>query len=78
MRQTINVPALPGLGAFGPDPALGVTPDVIAARGFTVAGLQPERPYRGLAFGALYFGIVGLGEIFGRNAASRFAGSMRP
>lgn len=40
-------------------PPLGVTPEVIAAQGFTVDGEWPEQPYRVLAFGVIYFSGLG-------------------
>ncbi|MBI1320427.1 MAG: hypothetical protein GC168_15990 [Candidatus Hydrogenedens sp.] len=36
-------------------PALGVTPDVIAAQNFSVGGEWTDQPYRVMACGALYF-----------------------
>lgn len=54
-------------GAFAtliPDvPAFGITPEVIAAQGFTAGGVWPEQPYRAVAFGVLYFAAQGLWEL---------------
>lgn len=54
------------LTAVLPVPALGITPEVIAAQHFTASGLWIAEPWRALACGALYFGVVGVWEILGR------------
>jgi hypothetical protein len=46
-----------------PVPPFGITPEVIAAQGFTVGGEWPEQPYRPIAFGVLYFTAQGLFEL---------------
>ncbi|MCC6930010.1 MAG: hypothetical protein IT359_13590 [Gemmatimonadaceae bacterium] len=51
-----------------PIPALGVTPDVIAAQRFTSGGLWPEQPWRPLFMGTVYFTLVGTWEIAGMSA----------
>lgn len=60
-----------------PVPALGVTPEVIAAQHFTASGLWIAEPWRALACGALYFGVVGVWEILGRAFFLRAAPAMR-
>lgn len=56
-------------------PALGITPEVIAAQEFGTGGEFPERPYIVMAFGALYFTGLALltlvSELLGRRAALR-------
>lgn len=54
-----------------PVPAFGITPDVIAAQGFTSTGLWPEEPYRAVAFGVIYFALQGLWELGSGLAARR-------
>jgi hypothetical protein len=53
-----------GITTAIPLPALGVTDAVIAAQEFTAEGLWIEEPYRVLAFGTLYFSLIGLFEIW--------------
>ena len=52
--------------AFAPVPRLGISREVVAAQHFTTGGIWPEEPYRALAFGAIYFGIVAMWEVVGR------------
>ncbi|MGQ0646575.1 MAG: hypothetical protein ACT4P7_03330 [Gemmatimonadaceae bacterium] len=52
---------------IAPIPPFGVTADVIRAQPFTTGGLFPEQPHRALAFGAIYFGVVGSWEVAGRH-----------
>ncbi len=47
-----------------PVPAFGVTPKVIAQQGFTMRGLWIDEPYRMMAFGFLYFAVIGSTELF--------------
>jgi len=47
-----------------PVPALGVSSEVIAEQGFTARGLWIDEPYRMMAFGFLYFSVIGLAELF--------------
>ncbi|MCX6143508.1 MAG: hypothetical protein NTZ35_09825 [Ignavibacteriales bacterium] len=47
-----------------PVPAFGVTSEVIAKQGFTMRGLWIDEPYRMMAFGFLYFAVIGLTELF--------------
>jgi hypothetical protein len=47
-----------------PVPAFGVTSEVIAKQGFTMRGLWIDEPYRMMAFGFLYFAVIGLSELF--------------
>jgi hypothetical protein len=46
-----------------PVPALGITPEVVAAQGFTSEGLWIDEPWRPIAFGVIYFGLQGLWEL---------------
>lgn len=46
-----------------PIPALGITPDVIAAQGFHLSGLWVDEPWRPIAFGAFYFFAFGVAEL---------------
>ncbi len=45
-----------------PVPRLGITPEVVAGQGFTSSGAWIEEPQRVIAFGVLYFTILGLFE----------------
>jgi hypothetical protein len=47
-----------------PIPAFGVTSEVIAQQGFTARGLWIDEPHRMMAFGFLYFGAIGLTELY--------------
>jgi hypothetical protein len=58
-----------------PVPALGITPDVVAAQHFDGGGIFPEQPYRAIAFGALYFTLIGVFEIVAARVALRSVGS---
>ena len=51
-----------------PMPALGVTSEVIAAQEFTATGLWVDEPQRVLAFGVIYFSLLGVSELFGHRA----------
>jgi hypothetical protein len=46
-----------------PVPAFGVTSEVIANQGFTMRGLWIDEPNRMMAFGFLYFAVIGLTEL---------------
>ena len=62
-----------GLTLFLPVPRLGVTPEVVAALEFTEAGGDwVEQPHRVLAFGVLYFGVLGFSELIGFAKAGAF------
>jgi hypothetical protein len=54
-------------GAFAtimpPVPPLGITPEVVAAQGFTSTGLWIDEPWRPIAFGVVYFALQGLWEL---------------
>lgn len=56
-------------GAFAtvwlPVPALGMTREVRAALDLPGGGLWVDEPQRVLAFGVLYFGLTGVGEVLG-------------
>jgi hypothetical protein len=47
-----------------PVPVLGVSSEAIAQQGFTARGLWIDEPYRLMAFGFLYFIVIGLAELF--------------
>ena len=47
-----------------PVPAFGVNSEAIAQQGFTARGLWIDEPYRMMAFGFLYFAVIGLAELF--------------
>lgn len=47
-----------------PLPALGITPEVVAAQGFEIGGLWTSEPHRAVACGAMYFGLIGVAELF--------------
>jgi hypothetical protein len=47
-----------------PVPSFGVTSEVIARQGFTMGGLWIDEPQRMMAFGFLYFSVIGLTELF--------------
>lgn len=56
-------------GAFAtlwiPVPALGITREVRAALDLPGSGVWIDEPQRVLAFGVLYFGLTGVGEVLG-------------
>jgi hypothetical protein len=54
-----------------PVPSFGVTPDAIARQGFTMGGLWVDEPYRLMAFGFLYFAVIGMTEVFSYKWAFR-------
>jgi hypothetical protein len=47
-----------------PVPRFGLTPDVVLAQHLPSGGLWIEQPQRAMAFGFLYFVLVGLSELF--------------
>ena len=55
------------LGAFAsvllPIPRLGITADVVARQHFTASGLWIEQPQRAVAFGTVYFTLLGVFEL---------------
>lgn len=51
------------VGVMADVPPLGITPEVIAAQGFTSGGEWPEYPYKPIASGAIYFTLHGLFEL---------------
>jgi len=62
------------LGAFIttllPVPRLGITREIVAQQGFTSSGLWPDQPHRAIAFGALYFTVLGLFELMAHGRAA--------
>lgn len=51
------------LTVMAPMPRFGITPEVVAAQHFSGGGLWIDQPHTAIAFGFLYFLLVGLGEI---------------
>lgn len=54
-----------------PIPPFGITSDVVRMQEITSTGIWPEGPWRMIAFGFVYFTLVGLWELFGASAVSR-------
>ncbi len=53
------------LTLFLPLPALGVTPEIVAAQHLNASGVWIDEPQRVLAFGVVYFGLTGWSELRG-------------
>lgn len=55
------------LGAFAttllPVPRFGITDEVVAAQQLSGGGMWVDQPWRAVAFGVLYFGVVGWSEL---------------
>lgn len=57
---------------FLPVPELGMTSSVRASLDLPGGGLWVDEPYRVMAFGVLYFGLAGLGELLGWGRSRKF------
>ncbi len=55
-----------------PVPELGITSAVRSALDLPGDGLWVDEPHRVLAFGVVYFGLTGLGEVLGWGRSERF------
>ena len=58
---------------FTPVPRLGITPAVVSTLSLPGSGLWIEEPHRVVASGVIYFGLVGLWELFGRRHRASIA-----
>ncbi len=60
------------LTVLAPMPRFGITPEVVQRQAFSGGGLWIDQPHTAIAFGFLYFLLVGLGELVlvGRLASS--------
>jgi hypothetical protein len=54
-----------------PVPPFGITSEIVRMQEITATGIWPEEPWRLIAFGFLYFTLVGLWELFAAGVASR-------
>jgi hypothetical protein len=57
-----------------PIPALGITPEVVAAQHFSATGLWIAQPQRVLAFGVVYFALTGWSDL----ASHAWAAKLKP